>query len=338
MTEQTSDEILKRFGGSQLGLITCLSFEERSLVVPKLLAVEGLKTWVCIENEDIETDITAMRNRAQELAGNAGIDLWLVKASKREPLKLADTLISISHRIEQSALPLRWVADVSTMTHEMVLVIVAAADELISQWKSLDFVYNIAGAYSVDDDAEEKWVSRGIQGVRSVVGYPGSWDPGDRAVLVALPGFDLDRIERIVDEVEPDQIIVGVATPTTNHHPWSHSKNLNLAQKLVELRDGSIFQYSALDPYSVIDALISNTSNIRKNILIAPLNSKISTVAVGVLARHIPEWQVCYAPALIYNLNYSVPSDNFATCSFEALKDYVVKAIPPTSLAQSESN
>lgn len=305
------------------GLISCLSFEDRSLVVAEAIASRDLRRWLVIVNEDIETDITAIREKAEAIAAEAGVAIEYLPASKRNPLLLADAFGGLAAGVLADQ-AIHWVADITTMTHEMLLILVAAADEIVAPWRDLHLIYNVAGAYSGDDTPAEKWISRGIHQVRSVIGYPGAWSPGEQTKLVALPGFDSERMRRMVEEIEPDQLIVGIACPSDERHAWSEDKNRGIAQNLLETRKGTTFDYRALDPLGAIDAVLEVLKDATGNVLLAPLNSKISTAAIGVLARLRPEWQICYAPAIIYNLKYATPSDRFLTCSLGTIRAHCV--------------
>lgn len=145
--------------------------------------------------------------------------------------------------------------------------------------------------------------------------------------MVALPGFDPERMRRMVEEIEPDQLVVGIACPVGERHVWSAEKNRGIAAQLLQTRKGATFDYPALNPLGAVDAVIEVLRNTTSNILLAPLNSKISTAALGVLARSKPEWQICYAPAFIYNLNYATPSDSFLACSLETIRDHVASRL-----------
>lgn len=322
MREVNGAELRRELGGP-ISLISCLSFEERSLSVVKALLPDGLHRWLCILNEDIETDVSVIRAEAVAIAEEAQIEIEFLAASKRDPLLLVDALIGVAQDATARGQD-RWVADITTMTHEMLLILVAAADEIVDEWLDIMLVYNVAGAYSVEDTPEDKWISRGIHEVRSVVGYPGAWSPGEPTKLVALPGFDPERMRHMVEEIEPDHLIVGIACPVGERHAWSAEKNRGIANQLLQTRKGQTFDYPALDPLGAVDALIDVTHDISGNVLIAPLNSKISTAALAVLARLKTEWQVCYAPAFIYNLNYATPSDCFLTCSLKAIRDHAL--------------
>jgi hypothetical protein len=327
MPDSRLSELADAFDGQPIALVSCLSFEERSLTVANRLASGGLRRWVCLVNEDIETDIADMRAKALEIGASAGIEVEFLPASKRDPLRLADTLVELAGNQSADG-GIRWVADITTMTHEMVLMTVAAAEEIIAGWSDMTVVYNVAGQYSGSDAPKDKWVSRGIHEVRSVIGYPGSWSPGEQTTLIAIPGFDPERMHRIVEEIEPDRLIVGIACPVGEHHSWSEEKNRRIAAQLLSTRKGTTFDFPALDPMGAVKAIIDATADVRNNVLLAPLNSKISTLALGVLARCRPEWQVCYAPALIYNVSYATASDSVIMCSLADLRTEIARLLP----------
>lgn len=184
----------------------------------------------------------------------------------------------------------------------------------------LTVIYNTAGQYSsTESDFSRRWISRGIHGVRSVIGFPGLWSPGSTTNLVALPGFDLERVQRISEELEPDRIIVGIGKPGLLAHEWLYERNKQVADQLIGTRGGHIFEYEALDPQETIRAVCAAVKHVGGNVVIAPFNSKISTLAVGLIATGRPEWQVCYAPALIYNKDYATASDIFLCYSLKDL-------------------
>ena len=325
MHEVTRSDLLDRMR-RPVALVSCLSFEERSLSVAQAIASPNLRRWLVIINEDIETDITVIRQRAETIAASAGVKIEYLQASKKNPLLLADAFLNFSKEPTQEK-NVDWIADITTMTHEMLLILIAAADEIVTSWKNMQLVYNVAGAYSGDDVPSKKWISRGIHEVRSVIGYPGAWSPGEQTVLVALPGFDSERMRQMVEEIEPDKLVVGIACPIGDRHTWSEQKNRGIAEDLLKTRNGTTFDYPALDPMGAVDAIIDVLHDANGNVLIAPLNSKISTAALGILVRLKPEWQICYAPAFVYNLKYATPSDSFLTCAMSTIRSHVLERL-----------
>ena len=106
-----------------------------------------------------------------------------------------------------------------------------------------------------------------------------------------------------------------------------YERNLEVAKAITSMRRGSTFEYEALDPMDAARHVAVALANVAQNVIVAPLNTKISTVAIGLLARLNPRWQVCYAPALVYNLHYATASDVFQIHAHAELRA-VVGALP----------
>ena len=308
-------ELSTRFAQGAVCLINCLSYEERSLSVARALSGNGLKLWLCIYNDDTEVDLGPFKAQAGNLCAAHSADLEYVKVFKRRPLTLADGVLRALSSAQTSKLKV--VIDISTMTHELLLIVLAALLEYSVKFRNVTFIYNQADKYSSNErDIGRKWLSRGIHGVRSVIGYSGLWSPGDSTTLVALPGFDLERVKRIAEELEPEHLLVGIAKSHNPDHNWMDERNRQVADQLAALRRGNVFEYDALSLENTASTLFAELAEIRGNIVIAPLNSKVSTLAVGLLALNNPKWQVCYAPALVYNIYYSTPSPRFLMFSW----------------------
>ena len=80
------------------------------------------------------------------------------------------------------------------------------------------------------------------------------------------------------------------------------------------------FKFSCSDVEKTADILRKITQNKEDNFLIAPLNTKLSTVAVGLVALNNPAIQVCYAIPEVYNIkNYSEPSNNVTILDMKQL-------------------
>lgn len=329
MTDFTSRQIADGALG-EIILIGSISFESRSLALAEAVGPASLARWICLKNRDIEMSVEQIERRANEIAAEAGIALEIEETTRRDPLSVADAIRRILEAIGETSRPI--VVDVSTMTHETALMVVAGVSELAPRWSDLRYAYNAAGQYGGNDrDNSQRWLSRGIQCVRSVVGYSGLWSPGDRATLVALPGFDLERVRRIVDEIEPDRVIVGVARPSQPEHQWMYARNHEVARSITAARDGVVFEYGALDPIDAAMQVAKALEGVDHNVIIAPLNTKVSTIAVGMLALANSDWQVCYAPALVYNIHYSKHSECFQAFGHDEL----VASIAPFARAST---
>ena len=73
-----------------------------------------------------------------------------------------------------------------------------------------------------------------------------------------------------------------------------------------------MFEFSCSDIVKTVDQLnMIIEDNKGKNTIIVPLNTKLSTLAAGVVALKNEDVQICYSVPEMYNTaGYSEPSDN----------------------------
>ena len=71
----------------------------------------------------------------------------------------------------------RFVIDATTFTRESLLILVRFLKQSLKTSDSVQFLYAPAKEYSIGTQYEDKWLSRGIREVRSVLGYPGDFLP-----------------------------------------------------------------------------------------------------------------------------------------------------------------
>src|SRR5208337_3388367 len=194
--------------------------------------------------------------------------------------------------------------------------------------------YANASEYSVGDDIRHKWLSRGIGEVRSVLGYPGNIVLSRKTHLMLIVGYEHERAAGLIDSIEPNSIALGYgrsgsATTEKNKDANEHYMNL-VKQMATSFSEISLFEIPCDDPQGTRDKLreqINKAGDV--NILIAPMNNKLSTIGAAWAAFENRDVQICYARALSYNYGgYSMPGSH---CY---LLDMQWKEDPPRSSEQ----
>ncbi len=109
-----------------------------------------------------------------------------------DPLKSADAML-VAVRSACHGPAKRWLIDITTFTHEGLLILFKVLAELLRREDKLEFVYSHAKEYSVGDPPDRKWLSKGIREVRSVLGFAGELLPSRRTHLIVLAGFEVER-------------------------------------------------------------------------------------------------------------------------------------------------
>ena len=284
--------------------VCCASYESRCLSIAKNLPAARVEHALIVESSSRNSLVT---ENATELASHFAGKATRVVANHDSPLKTADAfreaLASSCSAVGQT------VVDITTFTHEHLLILLAMLKAVRPGHVTL--VYTGAAQYMTGAD---KWLSRGIGSIRSILGYPGALRPSQEIHLLVLVGFELERAQRLIDVYEPALVSLGYGAASESIAPQHHSLNLgfhrNLATRLKNVHE---FEFSCRHAEATADAI---RNQIRKfpgyASVVAPLNTKVSTVGAGIVAVGDADVQLCYAQPEKYNCTeYSTPDNTF---------------------------
>ncbi len=291
--------------------ICSASFEDRCLTIPNKLKRKSFDKIIILENID----------GSEKLKENASI---LKGVLKNKPLSIevnfgnmgefASRLIkefSIKNRRGKKTV----LIDITTFTHEELLVCIKAL-MTSNKIKEVTCLYNNAKEYCANVETSKKWLSQGSELVHPVLGYAGLMLPARKTHLVLIVGYEYSRAFSAISDLEPSSIslIYGSSfSAITEKDKEANSFFKNMVEDMA-------FEYNNIDEYDIPcndpDKISDGLKQIYEkykamNIIVIPLNSKMSTLGVIRSLDEYEEPQVCYAPALIYNeLNYSVPGSD----------------------------
>lgn len=297
--------------------ICSASFEARCLSAPNQLSPESVGAVLICANENFPDVVSGNGKVLSERYGPKGS---LIKLSTDNPLATADALQAAVGRFA-GATPQNFVIDITTFTHEALLILLKIMRLRLGANDTATLVYTSAREYSIGDKPEDKWLSKGIREIRSVLGYPGKIVPTRKLHLVILTGFEGERAERLIEEYEPNRISLGVGDPahsiSSDHYSVNKANHAKIAAKYPDVLE---FEFSCSDPSAAMVAIESHISQIADhNVLIAPMNTKISTIGAGLLALKDESIQLCYATAHQYNeARYSTPGTDCYVFDFPA--------------------
>jgi hypothetical protein len=180
----------------------------------------------------------------------------------------------------------------------------------------IDLIYVSASDYSIRDKKEDKWLSKGVAAVRSILGYSGDLFPSRKMHLMILVGFECQRASALIEILEPSQISLGHGMPSTAtdvKHVAAQEFFYEMIKRTVATR-GNVdkFEFSCNNPIETRDAILTQSNKYYDyNNVVAPMNTKLSTVGSGLAAFASNEIQLCYAQAEQYNYEgYSSPGTN----------------------------
>ena len=176
-------------------------------------------------------------------------------------------------------------------------------------------VYNVATDYSMEQSAvSEKWLSKGVASVSPIIGYRGIVRPDRPLQLVGLVGFDDQRIMQIADILSPHSFVFAHGNTELKHREWLVSQGKDAVELLMNrFSESREDKFICEDGESVREMLDrAKNKNPSHNLVVVPMNNKISTLFVGTYCMINRDVQICYGGALIYNhSDYSTESDTF---------------------------
>jgi hypothetical protein len=247
------------------------------------------------------------------LAERLGSAVGVVMLDSDCPIASAD---SISKKVGDSLATngQRIVIDTTTFTRESLLILLRFLRYECRQAQTVEFLYAHAKEYSIGDAAADKWLSKGIREVRSILGYSGDLLPSMRNHLIILVGFEDERAINLINQFEPAKISLGVGDRTEAGTLPHQDVNLNRCARLKGMvEDVDEFTFKAYDAMSTWISLRTEAAKgIGLNTIIAPMNTKISTIGAAMYAMENEAAQLCYAQPNLYNYErYSTPDDDF---------------------------
>ena len=306
-TKVNLSEIANYFSGIDL-FICSASYEERCLSIPLSLSLQNIRHAFVCANDDF---VGYLHGNLEKLLKHFGGKSRRIHLLQSNPVFGLDNLKEALSLVRGSK-PLNIVIDATTFTHEGLLILVRILAATFDSSGKITVVYTPASEYAIGLSGKDKWLSRGLREIRSVLGFPGAMMPTRRMHLVVLVGFEAERARLLIDACEPDVISLGRGCDSTDATQSHLSINVDTLRELaVHYPAFSEFNFSCVDFEATKVALQRQVEKYRGfNTIIAPMNTKLSTVGAAIFALSDPAIQLCYAPALTYNFpSYSAASD-----------------------------
>lgn len=288
------------------------SFELRCLSVPQSIELSKIKNAIIFYMKDSIQYINENKTILQEHFKDAST---CVELMHEDPLFTADRMQEILVEYSQRYTIASIMVDITTFTHESLLILLRLIP-IVFPSATIAYAYANAQEYDSDNEKDNKWLSKGIGEIRSVLGYPGEILPARKTHLIVVVGYEYERAANIINALEPSILALAFGrsdNATTEKDKDANEHYLHLVEQMASsYQEIECFEVKCNDPFETckkIETHILNYSDM--NIVIVPLNNKISTLGVAFAAMSNPSIQLSYAPALVYNYsNYSKPGDS----------------------------
>lgn len=289
--------------------VCSVSYEDRSVKIPGQVPADRITAAIIYADEEV-CGPRATQNRT-DLMARFGPKARFVPVDIANPLSTADSMQASIRDFQKSSVT--YVIDITTFTHETLLIFLRLLQNQANASSTrVIAVYNLASEYSLGSLMHEKWLTKGVKEVRSILGYPGAILPTRKIHLIVLAGLETERATKVIEMCEPTLLSVGWGEPHASVRDVDLATFQSFHRRLVDTyKEVSQFRFSCLDPFVTKESVEERiTASPDYNIVIAPLNTKVSTVGVALAAFENDRVQLCYAPVEQYNLDsYSRPSD-----------------------------
>lgn len=288
------------------------SFESRCLSMARNIDREKIDKALIFFMEDYSSYVDENRLILESLWGNKAKAIKLIHA---DPIYSADKMIE-ALKTQQELAPIESIlVDITTFTHESLLMLIKLLSiEFLTS--KITYIYANAKEYDANNNKNEKWLSKGVGDIRSVLGYPGEFLPAQKTHLILIVGYEVERATKIINTIEPSSLSLGYGRSGNATTDKDQEANEHYCQLIEEMASSfssiSRFEVKCDDPFFTCQKIEEEiNSHNEMNVVIVPLNNKITTMGVSFAVQNNPNVQVCYAPALIYNYSdYSRPGES----------------------------
>lgn len=215
--------------------------------------------------------------------------------------------------------------DISTFTRQNLLILLRVLRNRLSKKNKIELLYSLVSDYAVGLPENEKWLSKGILSVSSVFGYSGIISPSKPYHLIILMGYEEERAASLIYAYEPAKITIGIASDEGSLSSTYYQVNKERLERLVmEFPTAEQFEFNCSDiGKSEESILIQSKKYPTHNIVISPMNNKLSTISLALASFKNHNIQVAIATPAIYN--YAAYSSPGTDCIFFDATDMLLK-------------
>jgi len=277
--------------------VVSASYEDRCRVAAGMLASDfSAKKGIIYYNKENANDKT--RAHIHELNGilMERCDTFaLIEGSWLHPLDQITCLRKdLPHR-EPKAHMRATTIDITAFTRESLLTITLLLRTRFPEMR-IRVIY-------VSPKRHGDWLSRGFRCVRNVIGFPGIQEPSRPNLLIVLSGFEPKRTAKIIEEHEPTKVLLGIGCPPVSQHFMQ--RNIEEQKFILAMQEVERFDFPADSIQSCFECLqqVIRPYSGTHNIVLAPMSTKLSTLAAFLLAEENIGIQITYCVPGEYNMD-----------------------------------
>ena len=236
----------------------------------------------------------------------------------------------------------RVVIDATCFTRELIGMLLFALSVRRNYLDEIQIQYVSTGpiGYATQNKTlpdTERWLSRGVYSIRSVVGYPGDFRSERRRRVIALAGHEQDRLMETIEFLEPDELSISNERSNSSTVEGAAEVSQDVVKALrdrIPVPRISAVDFSAnsiIETYESLNALLK--THIDENIAIVPMNTKLSFIGAALAALHNQDARLIYAVPEEYNPRYSLDEGTLTSVDIISL----IKGARTTPVLQNQA-
>ena len=203
--------------------------------------------------------------------------------------------------------------DVTCMPRELLGMLLFAVSVKRQRFSTISVAYVSApeGGYATQNrrlPESARWLSKGVECVRSIVGYPGTFRSERPCHLVVFAGHERERIVRLVEFIEPHRLTISGELEHSSTVPGAREISASIAKELkrkIQVPKIGDIRFSSSSISEVYHSLKeSDLSGAGENVALAAMNTKLSFVGAALFALSNRSIRMMYAVPSEYNSLY----------------------------------
>ena len=212
--------------------------------------------------------------------------------------------------------------DATCLPRELLGMLIFALSVRRESMGKTEILYTYApsggeGGYATQNQAlsdDEKWLSKGIIAIRSIVGYPGYFSSERKCHAIALVGHEFERMLEMLKAIEPSRCSLGNEKDSTSTVDSAGDYSEGIANRLREGLRKYVAVPEEIVPVNFHANSIKNTLEELKHIDIRPeentaliaMNTKLSFIGAALYALQKRSVRMIYSVPEKYNPSYCI--------------------------------
>ena len=291
-------------------MIAAASFEERSSVTARKFVASGGRAEAVFLASIVESAPSYHQQLLEfERLGVTNVD----EVDRFSSGAMWSWCVSVVERAAQLRPTL--VIDITCIPRELLGMLLFAVRAHLENFPNVFIAYVAApsNGYATQNpnlQDSEKWLSRGVMAVRSIIGYPGTFRGERPTHLIALAGHEFERLFAIVEYVEPSRLTIGAEQKLSSTVPGAGVLSQSVAERLKDriqvpaIGDISFSASSIEDVISTLDQLTLDLSV--ENVALVAMNTKLAFVGAALFSLMNRGVRMIYAVPREYNPLYCI--------------------------------